>query len=217
VLEASEELTTPVGEWIIDETLRQQREWHEEGLKVQVSVNLFGLHLQPSDFVKRVEAILQAHPGNDPTMLDFELVETTVLDDLKEITPRIHGCKRLGIGFSLDDFGTGYSSLTYVHQLPVCIIKVDRSFVRDILHNEEDLALVENIIDMAHTLDRQVVAEGLVTIEHSVPLIPCGCDFGQGNGIARPMPPADLIGWVAQWRMPPAWSDADSSAGARVT
>ena len=209
VLETSH-LTFPVGEWIIHEALRQRQKWLEEGIDVRVSVNLFGLHLQRADFVERLEVILQTYPETDPSALELEIVETTALENLKEITARIQGCMRLGARFSLDDFGTGYSSLTYMRQLPVSKVKVDRSFVRDMLHNKEDRTLVENIICMAHTLDRQVIAEGLETIEHGVPLIRCGCDYGQGYGIARPMPPADLAGWASQWLMPQVWKDAVS-------
>ena len=204
----SSELTLPVGEWIIHEALRQQRKWLAEGIDVQVSVNVFGLHLQRADFVERLGVILQAYPQIDPSVLELEIVETTALENLKEITDRIHGCMRLGVQFSLDDFGTGYSSLTYMRQLPVSKVKVDRSFVRDMIGNNEDRALVENIVAMAHTLGREVVAEGLETLEHGVPLLRCGCDYGQGYGIARPMPPSDLAAWATRWRMPRVWKDA---------
>lgn len=206
VLESSE-LTLPVGEWIIHEALQQQKKWLADGIDVKVSVNIFGLHLQRSDFVERLGVILRAYPDTDPSVLEFEIVETTALENLREITERIQGCMRLGVQFALDDFGTGYSSLTYMRQLPVSTVKVDRSFVRDMLHNKEDRALVQNIIGMAQALNRKIVAEGLETIEHGVPLIRCGCDYGQGYGIARPMPPADFVDWVKQWRMPQIWKD----------
>ena len=212
VLETSD-LTLSVGEWVIHEALQQQQKWLAEGLDVQVSVNVFGLHLQRTDFVQRLEEILQAYPDTDPSVLELEIVETTALENLKEITTRILGCSKLGVRFSLDDFGTGYSSLTYLRQLPVSTVKVDRSFVRDMLSNNEDRALVENIVGMAHTFGREVVAEGLETLEHGVPLIRCGCDFGQGYGIARPMPPSDLAVWAAQWRMPQVWKDAAAHSG----
>ena len=207
VLESSD-LTLPVGEWIIHEALRQREKWFKEGVDVQVSVNVFGLHLQRTDFVERLEAILREYPDTDPGVLELEIVETTALENLEEINERIRGCMELGVRFSLDDFGTGYSSLTYMRQLPVSNVKIDRSFVIEMLRNKEDRALVENIVGLAHTFGREVVAEGLETIEHGVPLIRWGCDYGQGYGIARPMPPADLVTWAAQWRMPQVWRDA---------
>jgi len=207
VIESSE-LTLPVGEWIIHEALRQQQRWRAQGVNMRISVNLFALHLQRPDFVERLRDILQVYPDGEAGMLELEVVETTALEDLDEITARIRGCMELGVDFALDDFGTGYSSLTYLRELPARQVKIDRSFVRDMLDNENDRALVESIVGMAHTLGRQVVAEGVETLAHGVPLIRCGCDCAQGYGIARPMPPEELPGWLATWSMPPVWAEA---------
>ena len=207
VIEASE-LTLPLGEWILHEALRQQRRWRTQGLSINMSVNIFGLHLQRADFVERLDAILRAHPDTDPRTLELEVVETTALENLGEVTERIRGCMELGVGFALDDFGTGYSSLTYLRQLPVGQVKIDRSFVRDMLDNPDDQSLVESIVGMAHTLGRQVVAEGVETVEHGALLIRCGCDSAQGFGIARPMEPEKLPDWVARWKRPEQWVEA---------
>lgn len=204
-------LTLSVGEWIIHEALRQRRKWLEQRIDINVSINVFGLHLQRSDFVERLGAILREYPEISPHAVEFEVVETTALDNLEGINERILGCKELGVSFSLDDFGTGYSSLTYLRELPVDTVKIDRSFVSDMLFNDEDRALVESIVGMAHTLGRKVVAEGVETIEHGVQLIRCGCDLGQGYGIARPMPSEDLQRWIERWSMPKTWSDAISN------
>ena len=130
------------------------------------------------------------------------------MDSTKKNIEMLQQLKTAGFRIALDDFGTGYSSLTYMRQLPVSKVKVDRSFVRDMIDNNEDRALVETIVAMAHTLGREVVAEGLETLEHGVPLLRCGCDYGQGYGIARPMPPSDLAAWATRWRMPRVWKDA---------
>jgi diguanylate cyclase (GGDEF)-like protein len=209
VIEDSE-LTLPVGEWILHEALRQKEAWLAQGMDMQVSVNVFALHIQRADFVERLETVLQAHAGVDPRTLELEILETTALKDLDEITERLRRCLRLGVHFSLDDFGTGYSSLTYLRQLPVAKVKIDRSFVYHMLGNTEDQALVEGIVGMAHTLGLKVVAEGVETIEHGIPLIRCGCDYAQGYGIGRPMPPEALADWLAHWRMPGIWSRAAS-------
>ncbi len=206
VLETTE-LTLPVGEWIIHEALQQRQRWLNVGIDVEVSVNIFGLHLQREDFVERLDSILKAYPEKVATSLEFEIVETTALENLEEITKRINGCKKLGVKFSLDDFGTGYSSLTYMQQLPTDIIKIDRSFVSGMLQNEDDHLLVESIVGMAHILRRKVVAEGVETIEQGVALKRCGCDYLQGYGIAMPMPPGDLADWVPKWHCPEAWME----------
>lgn len=202
------ELVLPVGEWVLEEALAQRQRWLAEGIDLEVSVNVFGLHLQRADFADRLASILNAYPQLDPTGLELEILETTALEDLGEITERIQECTPLGVRFSLDDFGTGYSSLTYLRQLPAFCVKIDRTFVHDMLDNNEDKALVQGIVGMAHTLKRTVVAEGVETLEHAIPLLHCGCDRAQGYGIARPMEPALIPAWLARWRMPRQWEEA---------
>ena len=101
----------------------------------------------------------------------------------------------LGVGFALDDFGTGYSSLSYLSNLPIDVIKIDQSFVRDMLEDKGDMAIVQGIIALARTFDRQTVAEGIETDEHYPVVLDLGCELGQGHGIARPMPADELIHW----------------------
>ena len=199
------DLTVPVGEWILHKALQQRRKWIAEGLDISVSVNVFSRHLLRSDFPERLKNVLAAYPDLDPAMLELEIVETTNLDDIHRASGCIAACRRLGIPFSLDDFGTGYSSLTYLRELATETVKIDRSFVQEILNNAEDSAVVRGIVGMAHSMGRKVVAEGVETIEHGVPLIRCGCDYAQGFGIARPMPPEALREWTKSWERPSLW------------
>ena len=200
------ELTLAVGEWVLHTALQQKRDWQHQGIDLAVSVNVFGLHLQRSDFVDRLQAILAAYPDVDTRGLELEILETTALDDIDEITTRIADCARLGVQSAIDDFGTGFSSLTYLRKLPAGLVKIDRSFVIDMLGNAEDQALVQGIVGMAHSLGRTVLAEGVESIEHGVRLLRCGCDWAQGYGIARPLPPEEIPGWLTGWKMPEAWS-----------
>jgi EAL domain-containing protein (putative c-di-GMP-specific phosphodiesterase class I) len=101
----------------------------------------------------------------------------------------------LGVGFALDDFGTGYSSLSYLSNLPVDVLKIDQSFVRDMLEDKGDMAIVQGIIALARAFDRQTVAEGIETNEQYRVLLDMGCELGQGYGIARPMPADELTNW----------------------
>ena len=117
----------------------------------------------------------------------------------------MNACKALGVNFSLDDFGTGYSSLTYLRRLPASIIKIDQSFVRDMLHDPDDLAIVEGIIALAASFKRQVIAEGVETIEHGTALLQLGCELAQGYGIAKPMPAINIPEWVNQWKPDVNW------------
>jgi EAL domain-containing protein (putative c-di-GMP-specific phosphodiesterase class I) len=111
----------------------------------------------------------------------------------------ICACRELGIGFSLDDFGTGYSSLTYLRRLSADTLKIDQSFVRDMLDDPEDRAIVAGIIGLAVAFKRKVIAEGVETVAHGKTLLALGCPLAQGYGIARPMPAQDLPIWVTTW------------------
>lgn len=115
-------------------------------------------------------------------------------------------CQALGIDFAIDDFGTGYSSLTMLRQLPVDLIKIDRSFVRDMLTDADDKAIVESVIYMAKRFRRPLLAEGVETLEHARALLEMGCTQAQGFGIARPMPAGDIPAWLDQWRDRHEWS-----------
>lgn len=200
------ELVVVVGEWVLREALRQMREWAQGGLvQMAVSVNISGRHLQRPDFVERLESILGDFPDVDPTLLELEILETTVMDDIDEMSRRIVDCSALGVSFALDDFGTGYSSLAYLRRLPAHMLKIDQSFVIDMLSNPDDMALVQAIIGMAHTFKRDVIAEGVESVEHGQALIELGCDLAQGYGIARPMPATAFTVWVKGWSMPSAW------------
>jgi hypothetical protein len=107
--------------------------------------------------------------------------------------------------FALDDFGTGYSSLTYLKRLPVSMLKIDQSFVRDMLDDTDDLTILEGVISLATAFHREVIAEGVETVEHGEMLLQLGCELAQGYGIARPMPAADFPGWAIAWQPHPAW------------
>ena len=117
----------------------------------------------------------------------------------------MNACREIGVEFALDDFGTGYSSLAYLKHLPVNTLKIDQSFVLQILHDASDLAIVEGVISLARTMGRVVIAEGVETQAHGELLLKMGCPLVQGYGIARPMPAHALPDWVARWEKQPVW------------
>ena len=201
------ELTLAVGEWILHRALGDLLKWRAAGFDSSVSVNIFGRHLQRTDFVDRLGVILAAYPELQPGKLELEIVETTAIEDMQRVSKCIAGCAKYGVRFALDDFGTGFSSLTYLRQLPAETVKIDRSFVKDLLDNEQDHALVQGIIGMAHAMGREVVAEGVETLEHGCALLRYGCNYVQGYGIARPMPAESVVDWAASWKMPALWSE----------
>lgn len=204
-------LAVDVGEWVIDTALRQSEIWRERGLTIPVSVNLGARQLQQADFLDRLRGILSAHPHIGRDRLELEVLETSALEDIVRASAVIESCRVLGVSFSLDDFGTGYSSLTYLKRLSVSQIKIDQSFVRDMLDNPDDLVILRGILGLATAFKRQVIAEGVETVEQGTMLLQLGCELAQGYGIARPMPGDDLPGWAGAWRPDAAWSDPAAS------
>ncbi len=200
-------VSVELGEWVIGSALKQLAAWHAAGLDITVSVNIGARQLQQTDFVLRLSDLLAAHPEVNPQRLELEILETSALEDINQISEVMHACRALGVRFALDDFGTGYSSLTYLKRLPADVLKIDQSFVRDMLDDPDDLAIIEGIIGLATAFRREVIAEGVEMVELGELLLPLGCELAQGYGIARPMPAAELPGWAAKWRPDASWTD----------
>ncbi len=146
---AGEDLLVRVGDWVLDTALAQMESWQAQGLDIAVSVNIAAHHLQEENFMLRLQEKLAAHPGVRADRLELEVLESAALEGIAQISRMIENCKDLGVHFSLDDFGTGYSSLTYLRRLPASVLKIDQSFVRDMLWDSEDLAIVEGVIGLA--------------------------------------------------------------------
>ena len=174
---------------------------------LKVSVNISARQLKQDNFMTRLCETLAAHPNIMPSYLELEVLETSALDDITKASRLIDDCRKIGVSFALDDFGTGYSSLTYLKRLPVALLKIDQSFVRDMLDDSDDLAIIEGIVGLAHTFHREVIAEGVETVEHGTMLLKLGCDIAQGYGIAHPMPADQLPKWSITWRPDSAWVD----------
>ena len=196
-----------MGEWVIATALAQMSTWLAAGLRMDVSVNIAGLQLQQERFVPQLVEALAAYPTVAPQQLEMEILETSALQDIGQISCVMQACQALGVRFALDDFGTGYSSLTYLKRLPAEQIKIDQSFIRDMLVDVEDLTIVKGVIGLARAFGREVIAEGVETVAHGRALLDLGCNLAQGYGIARPMPAHELPGWVANWVPHPMWSN----------
>ncbi len=200
-------LAVKLGEWVIEQALRQIEAWHAAGLDLPVSVNVGASQLQHVDFVASLRAMLAAHPAIRAGDLELEVLETSALEDLARVSQVIDSCRELGVSFALDDFGTGYSSLTYLKRLPVTMLKIDQSFVHDMLDDPDDLAILKGVLGLATAFHRQAIAEGVETVEHGTLLLQLGCQLAQGYGIARPMPADAMPAWAASWRPDAAWID----------
>ncbi len=193
-------LEVELSRWVMSQALAQMETWRRKGVELAVSVNVPAQHLQQLDFIHQVQGLLQRYPELPRNSLELEILESSALDNLAHVTDVIKRCAALGVDFSLDDFGTGYSSLSYLKRIPVRILKIDRTFVRDMLEDPSDLALLEAIVQLAHVFQRQLIAEGMETPAQGERLLMLGCDVVQGYGIARPMPAEALPTWLEQWR-----------------
>jgi diguanylate cyclase (GGDEF)-like protein len=182
----------PIGRWVLREACRQARTWHDAQLKpIRVAVNISAVELRDKEFVAGVRSILM-ETGFEPTCVELELTETFLLQDLKSTTAVLHALKDLGVGLALDDFGTGYSSLSHLKRLPIDALKIDQSFVRDIVTDADDASIVSAVISMGKSLQMRVVAEGVETREQLAFLQQQRCPEGQGYYFSRPVAPVEF-------------------------
>jgi diguanylate cyclase (GGDEF)-like protein/PAS domain S-box-containing protein len=194
-------LILPIGEWVLREACRQVKAWHATKFsfsKMQVAVNISGKQLHQRDFADLVLRVLE-ETKLDPRYLDLELTESLLMKDAEGIADAMHMLHDLGVSFSVDDFGTGYSSLAYLKRFPIDILKIDRSFVRDLATDPNDVAIVRTIIAMAHTLGMRVVAEGVETHEQLRFLRAQDCDSTQGYYCSAPLSAGEFSGLLEDW------------------
>ena len=205
-------LIVDVGNWVLRQALTQMRAWKAEGVDIKVSVNIAALQLQQHDFVSGLKALLTEFSDLPPSNLELEILETAALHDVNHVSQIMRQCEALGVEFALDDFGTGYSSLTYLKRLPAHVLKIDQSFIHDLLDDKDDVAITEGILGLSRAFNRTAIAEGVETVLHGVLLLNMGCELGQGYGIARPMPAEDFLGWVKDYKIAPEWAEIRDSS-----
>ncbi|MDD2383884.1 MAG: EAL domain-containing protein [Sulfurospirillaceae bacterium] len=200
-------LSIDLGNWVITTALQQITQWQHEGLSIPISINIGAQQLQDKGFLDNLRASLAAYPTVEPSFLSLEILETSALEDLVGVSFLMKECLLLGVHFAMDDFGTGYSSLTYLKKLPISLLKIDQSFVRDMLEDTDDLSILKGILGLATAFNTEIIAEGVETIEHGEMLLQLGCELAQGYGIARPMPAEKISPWLDSWKPHPSWME----------
>jgi len=182
-------LIVPIGYWVLDSACAQIKIWQQDAITrdLVLAVNISAQQFHFADFVDQVQAVVE-HYAIKPSLLKLELTESMLIEDIESTIATMNKLKGIGIQFSLDDFGTGYSSLQYLKRLPLNQLKIDQSFVRDLFIDSSDLAIVRTIIAMAHSLDFDVIAEGVETEEQRQFLLNMGCAHFQGYLFGRPVP-----------------------------
>ncbi|MHB1286637.1 MAG: putative bifunctional diguanylate cyclase/phosphodiesterase [Leptospirales bacterium] len=202
------DLIVDLGDWVIREAVRQLEQWRGSSLSLPVSVNVDVLQLKKPEFLSKLKGVLLAHPNVPPQSLELEILETTAMGEFPEMRHLFDEIHRAGVGLTLDDFGTGYSSLAYLKNLPFDTLKIDRSFVMDMVLHREDLAIIESVSSLAHIFERTVIAEGMEKPEYGAILLRLGCDRAQGFAISPPMPAAQIPHWIEAWAGNTSWAIA---------
>ena len=193
-------LILAIGEWVMHEACRQAVEWQREGLPaIPVSVNVSGVQFRRQDLGELVSSALRAS-GLDPALLDLEITETAIMSVRERAVHALEQLRALGVTLSLDDFGTGYSSLSYLKRFPISTLKIDRSFVSEVLSDNATASIIEAIISMTHILGLKAVAEGVENAAQIALLERLGCDAAQGYFFSRALPPRELAALLRDGR-----------------
>jgi EAL domain-containing protein (putative c-di-GMP-specific phosphodiesterase class I) len=192
-------LDVEVGWWVIEQVMRDVQAWRKHGLDLTVNINVSAQHMQQLDFNDRLIATLAAAGLAQPVKVELEILESSVFDAMPNLSEKMNQLKRHHVRLAVDDFGTGYSSFDYLKKLSLDTLKIDRSFVANMLQDAEDRAILASMIALGHAFNLVVVAEGVETLAHGQELRAMGCDYAQGYGIAKPMPADALIGWAQNW------------------
>ncbi|UVK97696.1 bifunctional diguanylate cyclase/phosphodiesterase [Pseudomonas sp. B21-048] len=186
-----------IGEWVLDQACKQLREWHDQGFDLRMAVNLSTVQLHHAELPRVVNNLLQMY-RLPPRSLELEVTETGLMEDISTAAQHLLSLRRSGALIAIDDFGTGYSSLSYLKSLPLDKIKIDKSFVQDLLDDDDDATIVRAIIQLGKSLGMQVIAEGVETAEQEAYIISEGCHEGQGYHYSKPLPARELSAYLKQ-------------------
>jgi len=214
----NDDIMIELDDWVLREGIKQIKEWLSMGIELRVSVNISPRHFRLSNFPDKLKKIAKECDASFDELkyLEIEIVETAALESINNSKDIIFECEKLGVKFALDDFGTGFSSLIHLKELPVSSIKIDKTFVCDMLSDSEDLAIIEGVTGLACAFDMLSVAEGAESIEHILMLMEVGCDEIQGFGLARPMPKEQIPSFLDSFIPDPRWSLAATSRPSKL-
>ena len=188
-------LIESIGQWVVTQACKDLKSWHNQGLKLNVAVNVSSRQCKQTSATPIAEVIETALAENDikPNHLKVEITESLLMDNSKEMISTLQKIRSLGVAIHMDDFGTGYSSLSYLKHFPIDVLKIDRSFIEGAIDDKTDASLVEAVVLIGHSLNLKLVGEGIETQQHFDYLQSLGCDFGQGYHISKPIPAHSFI------------------------
>lgn len=191
-------LSSRLSTWVLDRALQDCQTWRQDGLAITVAVNVSAQTLHDASIVSTVTELLERR-AVAPNRLTLEITESSIMADPAQATSVLTALHEMGVRTAIDDFGTGYSSLSYIKRLPMHVLKIDQSFVRSMMTDERDCAIVRSAIELGHNLGLELVAEGVEDVETRALLASLGCDRAQGYCISPPLPPEELERWLDRW------------------
>lgn len=193
-------------QWVLRRAVEQLREWSSHNFSTKISINVSAYTFKQSSLIESIDTIFAEFPDVLPSQIEIEILETSALHDIDEIQEVIKALHARGITVALDDFGTGYSTLSYLKKLEIDYLKLDKSFVMDMLTDTNDLSILDATLGLAHAFNFKVIAEGVESIEHGNLLLQFGCELAQGYEIARPMSAEAFVEWIQTWKSHSVWT-----------
>ena len=193
--------------WVLREALEQQQRWIESDLRVRIHVNVTACQVGREGFVEQLRSLMRELGAPTENALSLEILESAAVADSGAINALIDSCREFGVGFALDDFGTAYSSLAHIKDVHAGCVKIDKRFVKSMYASYDDFSLLAAMLAMARAFDRDVVAEGVESVEQGRMLVMLGCRVAQGFGIARPMHAERFLAWSREWQPDPSWQE----------
>ncbi len=207
IIEGSD-LEVTVGNWVIEEGVLQLKKLNDLGIDIEISVNVSSMQFLDASFYNNLKKALNRYPNINANHFQLEVLESSAIGNLEQVTKIISACsEELGVKIALDDFGTSYSSLSHLRQLPADTIKIDQSFVQDILVDPNDYSIVSGVIGLTKSFNRNVIAEGVETTAHGLMLLLMGCENAQGYAISKPMKACELVDWIQEYKPNQSWTE----------
>lgn len=194
-----------LGHWVLDHAFFQLESWHLSGQDFSLSVNVSSHEIKQKNFLSYLKKLFDKYPAIKPNTIEIEILESSAFEDFNLTSKILIECQKLGVSIAIDDFGTGYASLHYLKKLPMNTLKVDKSFVIDLLSVSQNLSIVEASIGLAKAFNSTIVAEGVESEEHGKVLLQLGCDIAQGYCISKAIPVENIDDWIKSWKGFPSW------------
>ncbi|PLA74488.1 GGDEF domain-containing protein, partial [Hydrogenovibrio sp. SC-1] len=205
LVEHDSSIMIDLGHWVLETALSQLETWLLAGLDISLSINVSSHELQHENFVEVLQKLLTKHHHIKPNLIEIEILETLAFENFELTSDILNQCSSMGISIAIDDFGTGYASLNYLKKLPKNTLKIDKSFVIDLLTSSQNMSIVEASIGLANAFNSHVVAEGVESEKIGEVLLQLGCEIAQGYAISEAMPAQEVEDWIQSWKGFSSW------------